>query len=299
MSAVPPNEPADSDEERPHGTLQYVAAARVLIAAGLLLSVFAFDGQTFAQLQDGFLLAVGGYFVGSAVLALLALYARRRPLAQALGQIAFDLVLISMLVVTSGGLRSGLVLLFLLPLSLGSLTLSTTATFSVCSLVVIAVLLDTLVRSLLGQRAEASLFQAGLYGAVLFGITGLLRLLAQRLSVQEQLARSRGLTLRNQLEINRMVIAQLEQGVVVVNAAGRVRANNRASRLLFRLVPDAQLTGRHLAELEYLAPLTRAFDLWRQRSEQPGAARTSFFDLPEMRLRVRFARPASGPALAR
>src|SRR6202008_2510815 len=87
-------------------------------------------------------------------------------------------------------------------------------------------------------------------GPALFGIPALLRLLSTRLSRQEQLARRRGRELNSQLQINRLVISQMEQGVIVVDAGTLVRANNRSARVMLGFDPEAQVTGRRLLDLD-------------------------------------------------
>jgi two-component system, NtrC family, sensor histidine kinase PilS len=292
MSATGRIERDDDAGASPWRTLQYLALTRLVIAIGLLLSIAAFGGAIGGS-RSVYVLGTVAYFAGAAALAVASLYLRRRAVAQIAAQIAFDLVIVSALMVASGGLRSGLVVLYLLPLAGASLLLPTAAVFSVCSLVVITILLDTLGRTLASASNEASLFQAGLYGAMMFAVTALLRLLAQRLSAQEQLAQQRGRNLHNQLAINRLVIAQLEQGVVVVDAHTTVRANNRAARLLFGLRPEAQLTGELLSSLARLGPLVAAFGRWRASGPGEGSRAITIVELPELRLRARFVRPAA------
>ena len=292
-SVVPALVERDDDAAAPQWrTLQYLGLARLVIAIGLLLATAALGETISSWWSPAYIAAASAYFIGAAALAAASIYLRRRVVAQISLHIAFDLVLISVLMIASGGLRSGLVVLYLLPLAGASLLLPTAPVFFVCSLAVITILLDTLARSLSATRSEASLVEAGLYGAMLFAVTALLRLLAQRLAAQEQLAQQRGRNLHNQLAINRLVIAQLDQGVVVVDADTRVRANNRASRVLFGLKPDAQLTGERLSSIERLAPLVAAFRRWRDRSiaAAPGA---NTVELPELRLRARFVQPTA------
>ena len=273
--------------------LQYLGLARLIIAIGLLLAIAALGPSIRGGTAPAYLLAAIVYFVGAAALAMSSLYLRRRVVVHIAAQIAFDLALISALMITSGGLRSGLVVLYLQPLAGASLLLQTPAVFFVCSLAVITILLDTLARSLTVAGAEASLFEAGLYGAMMFAITALLRLLAQRLAAQEQLAQQRGRNLHNQLAINRLVIAQLEQGVVVVDADARVRANNRAARVLFGMKPEAQLTGERLSSFERLVPLVSAFRRWRDTAPQGDTGASSVVELPELRLRARLVQPSA------
>jgi two-component system sensor histidine kinase PilS (NtrC family) len=273
-------------------TLEYFALTRALIASALVLSVVALGSG--AAGWHATPVAIGSliYFALSALLAVIAIYVRQRFFAQAALQIAVDLVVISSLLMLGGGSRTGVTILYLLPLAGASLLLPTSAVFFVCALAVLALLIDAVLRLLDLEGSSAIVFQAGLYGAALFAVAALLRFLASRLAAQERLAQSRGRMIENQLEINRLVIAQMEQGAIVVDAATRVRANNRAARELLGLGAEAQLTGRQLTEFETLAPLSAALQRWIADLAQRGEVRSeSTVALPDLRLRARFVRP--------
>jgi hypothetical protein len=102
------------------------------------------------------------YFAAASVLAIASIYLRRHFRAQLAMQLATDLVLITLLVVLAGGLRGGIMVLYLLPLAGAALLLPTSAAFFVCSLAVLALLADSVWRSMLGQSSDSSLFQTGL-----------------------------------------------------------------------------------------------------------------------------------------
>ncbi len=135
-------------------------------------------------------------------------------------------------------------------------------------------------------------------------VTALLRALSSRLASQERLARSRGRDLQNQLAINRLVIAQMQQGVIVVDPTTQVRANNRAARRMLGLEPSAQLTGVRLTTLPSATALAEAFMRWVDAGRSEGAwsntvmagtgADAALSPLLESRMRARFARPTSG-----
>jgi len=292
-------------------TLQYFALSRVLVASALLLSLATIGGAAapfgVTGLQAAPLLLAGSvtYFGLSAVLAVAAFSLRQRFLAQVVGQLAVDLVLITALAVGGGGLRAGIIVLYLLPLAGASLLLPTSAAFFVCAVAVLSLLTDAALRAIGGTSSDSLLFQTGLFGAALFAVTDLLRLLSARLAEQERLAQLRGQDLENQLEINRLVIAQMEQGVLVVDASSRVRANNLAARALLGLPPTMQLTGRRLSEFTSLQPLTEAFRLWRAAERSSGLWSNTIMQSSgppksqtdplssQLALRARFARPPS------
>jgi two-component system sensor histidine kinase PilS (NtrC family) len=214
-----------------------------------------------------------------------------------------DMVAISTLAILGGGIRSVVTVLYLMPLAGASLLLPTLATYFVCAIAVIVLLADAVLRGLGGDARESQIFQAGVYGAALFAVTGLLSLLSSRLASQERLARQRGRNLENQLEINRLVIAQMEQGVIVVDALTQVRANNRAARRLLGLPADTQFTGRQLSEFRSIRMLAQAFVNWvegeRERADWtagetlPAGRPAATFTMAEQGVRARFVRPTA------
>jgi two-component system sensor histidine kinase PilS (NtrC family) len=299
--------PLDPAIEPSWPMLQTFALVRVLVSTALLLAVVMFS----APVTGGALGAdpgrmprlLGAYFALSIGLLGWTLHRSRFGL-QIWAHLAVDLTMISLLVGLGGGTRSGVFMFYLLPLAEGSMALPSVGVFFVCSIAVLVLLGNEVVRTLGGAAGDAQLFQAGVAGAALFGITALLRLLSTRLSSQEQLARRRGRELDSQLQINRLVISQMEQGVIVVDARALVRANNRSARLMLGFDPDAQLTGRRLLELEPAQELGHAFLNWLTSHElgttppsdvviKGGAARPG---VASGRLRVRFARPAFHPS---
>ncbi len=274
-------------------TLEYFALTRVLIASALVLSVVAVGAGAAGWHATPVAIGSVVYFALAALLAVITLYVRQRFVAQVALQIALDLIVISALLMLGGGSRTGVTILYLLPLAGASLLLPTSAMFFVCALAVLAMLFDGVLRLLDAEGSSAIVFQAGLYGAALFAVAALLRFLAARLAAQERLAVSRGRVIENQLEINRLVIAQMEQGAIVVDAATRVRANNRAARVLLGLGADAQLTGRHLTEFPTLAPLAAALQRWAAEAGRSPGRNEQAVLLPDLKLRARCVRPAA------
>lgn len=294
---------ADADPgEAPWRTLEYFASTRVIVASALVLAGAA-SGVRPASPPGGpqwLLLTSLLYFSLAAIFAGLALYVHRRFLAQVIGQLVLDLAAIGVLMVSGGGVASGWVILFLLPLAGASLLLPSLLVFFVCALAVLAILIDAGLRALTLDAPDSTLFQAGVYGAALFAVTALLRVLSSRLAKQERLARTRGRDLQNQLAINRLVIAQMEQGVIVVDRTTQVRANNRSARRMLGLEAQAQLTGTRLIDQPEGRELAAAFLAWVDGGRSEGAwSNTVLAPGPQpapasdSRLRGRFARPAS------
>jgi two-component system, NtrC family, sensor histidine kinase PilS len=294
--------PVPGGAEAPWRTLEYFASTRVIVASALVLASAASGVRSLTVgAAQWTLVASLVYFGCGAVFAGLALYVHRRFLAQVIGQLVLDLAAITALVVTGGGVASGWAILFLLPLAGASLLLPSLLVFFVCAVAALALLIDAGLRALSPDASESLLFQAGVYGAALFAVTALLRALSTRLATQERLARSRGRDLQNQLAINRLVIAQMDQGVIVVDGSTQVRANNRSARRMLGLEAQAQLTGVRLSELPEGRELATAFLAWVEGGRSEGLwsntlapNETDGVAAVESRLRARFARPASG-----
>jgi two-component system sensor histidine kinase PilS (NtrC family) len=81
------------------------------------------------------------------------------------------------------------------------------------------------------------LTQAGLAGSGLLVVSLLASELANRLARQELSAKGSMEFARQQGQLNRLVIEEMQDGVLVVDRSGRVRAANPAARRLLESVP--------------------------------------------------------------
>jgi two-component system sensor histidine kinase PilS (NtrC family) len=83
-----------------------------------------------------------------------------------------------------------------------------------------------------GGEVATLMAQAGLAGIGFFVLTLLAGELAGRLAREERTARGSMALARQQAQLNRLVIEQMHEGVMVVDRRGRVRTANPAARLL-------------------------------------------------------------------
>ena len=102
------------------------------------------------------------------------------------------------------------------------------------------ILLATAWLGLPGGEPTLLMTQAGLAGSGFFVVTVLAGELARRLAREEKAARGSLEMARQQAQLNRLVIEEMQDGVLVVDRRGRVRAANPAARRL--LAPSG--TGR-------------------------------------------------------
>jgi len=150
-----------------------------------------------------------------------------------------DVVLIVMLMYASGGIRSGLGVMLLISLAGAALVSRGTLTLFYAALASIAVLLEQSYWVLVEDSSTANYLQPGLLSIGYFATALITNRLARRLILNERLAQQRGADLADQLLINKLIIRDVQEGVLVVDAQGRVHLHNpRAADLLGRLVPD-------------------------------------------------------------
>ena len=140
------------------------------------------------------------------------------------------------------------------------------------------------------QDVLARLSLAGLGGAGMFGVTLLASELAQRLAREERLAISSLEMVRQQTLLNRLVIEEMADGVLVVDRSARVRAINPAARALLGVSGAALQVQAPLAAQPRLQGLAQALDAAYLRGAWPAAARELALDAGDGETRVLLVR---------
>lgn len=228
-------------------SLRYLCDARLAVSILLLAYVpllgnesavgQSFDARLFMQVA-------AAYFGIGLLCSVIVRCLPRAFQAQLLGQVLADIVVVGLIVYAAGGARSGLGVLMIMPTA-GAAILSTPllSTFIAASASLV-LQGESLWRRLLADvddqaGSDGGLFIAAVISATLFVIVFIVNRLARRLAAQERLALCRGRELRNQLAINELVIAELDQGVLLFNPAGAVEAMNPKARTILGLRPGA------------------------------------------------------------
>ena len=144
-----------------------------------------------------------------------------------------DILVMTLLMHTGGGLRSGLGTMLLVSLAGAGLVGQGRLVSFYAAVATLAVLLEQSYRTLVFDFDAAGFFQAGVFSAGFFAVAISASLLARRVIANEQLARQRGIALKNQTLISQRVIEEMQDGVLVLDQRGRVKQHNpRAERLL-------------------------------------------------------------------
>jgi two-component system sensor histidine kinase PilS (NtrC family) len=241
-------------------SLQTLNATRVVIAL-VLLVYLSFDSRGLRASGPYLYLQICLVYLGlSLAFVVSAAWLRRRFLLQLLSQIACDLAIISLLYLAGGGVRSGLAILYLFPLA-GLAILAPLLLALFCTSLVTLFMLGESTWKVFMMDGERDVLQAGLYGAAFFAAVLVVNRMAAKLIGQEELANRRGVEISVQQAVNKLVMANVGDGILVVDPDGQVYAGNPAAQQMLGLVgPELRF---RLSAAAALAPLAQAYAEWR------------------------------------
>ena len=217
---------------------------------------------------------------------------------QALGSIGVDLVFFSALHYLTGSSVNSQALL-VLPALMAGVLMPRMLALGTAAIATLNLLAAAALQGLDGTQGAAQLTQwmtqAGLAGMGLFAIALLANELATRLAREERSARGSLELARQQAELNRLVLEEMTEGVMVVDRKGRVRTANPAARRLLSAHGIASSAPFQLRGVPAWHPLVEAVESAMNRPLQAEGGqeiRLRFDDQSqrELRLRVRFTR---------
>ncbi|MGE0029501.1 MAG: nitrogen regulation protein NR(II) [Steroidobacteraceae bacterium] len=179
--------------------------------------------------------------------------------AQAYIHVAFDVVAVTALLLTSAGAASGAGLLLIMPIAAVSLLLPSRTATTIAAIAALFVLFQQIALWWSGLADESDLTQAGLLGGVIFFAALAVAPLARRLRESEALVRQRDLDLANLAELSQYIVERLRESLVVVDEQDRIRLINESARQILGTEAAANaLLGEVSPRLLYL------LTMWRQ-----------------------------------
>ncbi len=146
-----------------------------------------------------------------------------------------------------------------------------------------------------GADVGLRMTQAGLVGSGFFVVSLLASEMASRLAREVHAARDSMEIAHQQAELNRLVIAEMQEGVLVVDRGGSVRAANPAAISLLDEPGSSRATPFQLLGVSRWQALMLAVEQAFAGGSWPAAGRDLSIDLPggvqrSLRLRLRFTR---------
>lgn len=261
-----------------------------LIVAGFFFGIVLLSDRPLtigSQSMRLFLWVSGAYLILS--IAFLAVQSRWREHLdlQLSSQVMTDIVCLVLMLYASGGAKSGMAMMLIVVLVGAALVGQGRLVLFYAAVASLLLLAEQSWRVLFRYGESGEFFYTGLTCIGLFGAAIVARLLANRMLVNEELARRRGIELADQLRINERVIRDMQDGVLVADVAGRVRQFNPRARVLLGC------NVAHPQVLEDFSPLlAEEFHLRKSRGvESECVMQTSSSG---RQLRVRFLPPGEG-----
>jgi two-component system sensor histidine kinase PilS (NtrC family) len=262
-------------------SLRYFNIYRMAVAALFLGITLYFDDSLNlgSHRLNVFRLVCVAYLVAGVVFHSLLRNLRDLFNLQLSAHLGLDIVAITLLMYASGGIHSGLGVMLLIALTGAALVAPRTLALLYAALAAIALLLEQGFWVLRFDVPTQNFLQPALLAIGCFASTGVTGWLAQRVAANESLARQRGRALETQLRINQLVIADMQDGVLVVDREGRVAQYNPQAQ---RLLGAGSLLGVELARL-----LPGFGERWRAWRAGDSAAARAELELRGRGLRLR------------
>ncbi|MDP2196264.1 MAG: ATP-binding protein [Rhodocyclaceae bacterium] len=235
----------DSQNESFWRPLEYFAYYRLIVAGTFLAATVFTQEWLHVGTQDPRLFFwTSAVYLFVAIAHLVALARWRQAFNLQLNvQVIGDIFFLTLLVFASGGGKSGISMLLLVVLAGAGLVGQGRMVLFYAAVATLFLLLEQSYRVLAYQGAVEDFLRTGLTSIGFFGSAITARLLALRVVANEALARKRGLDLADQLRINEQVIRDMQDGVLVIDAAGRVRQSNPQAAQLLGLAAPLNAAG--------------------------------------------------------
>ena len=225
-------------------SLFYFSLYRMVVASVFVFVIFVYGGtQSFGSQNPHIFAWV------SVVYLILSLFffatlkqVRQRTNPYLSVQVTVDILALTLLMYASGGAKSGLAFMLLVVLAAAGLVGQGRLTLFYAALAALAVQIEQAYRVLEFGADPSDFVKAGITSIGFFATAITAHLLARRVVANEDLARRRGIALSEQLRINRRVIRDMQDGVLVVDAEGRMNQYNPQAEALLGVRASTELT---------------------------------------------------------
>ncbi len=181
-----------------------------------------------------------------------------------------DAAAISLILFSSGGVASGLGILFVVPVGAMALLADSRDAFVLAALATLALFAQQIGAHMTGIAASSDYPSAGILGAIVFLVALLAWPLARRLRDTEATVRRQQIDLANLAQLSQYIVQNLRESIVVVDHESRIRLINESAAQLLgdRNAYPGALLGEASPQLLYL------LETWRQRAATPTVSQT-------------------------
>jgi two-component system sensor histidine kinase PilS (NtrC family) len=181
-----------------------------------------------------------------------------------------DAIAISLILFSSGGVASGLGILFVVPVGAMALLADSRDAFVLAALATLALFAQQIGAHFSGIADVSDYPSAGILGGVVFLVALLAWPIARRLRDTEATVRRQQVDLANLAQLSQYIVQNLRESIVVVDHENRIRLINESAAAMLgdRSAFPGALLGEASPQLLYL------LETWRQRAAAPAPSQT-------------------------
>jgi two-component system sensor histidine kinase PilS (NtrC family) len=199
--------------------------------AVILLIAYLAKGEynLLGSLNPKIYLIAGGCYLASNIIVFSWIHTKPRSIAENSPVVFFiDIVLLTVMIQTSGGLSSGLGNLIIISVAVSNLLVRGVLGYAVAAWATISIFY-----SQIGELSTtSSFFQAGMLGALFFISAASMQAFYSRLNSSESLASKHAQTAAGLEELNELILQRIRTGIIVTSPSGEIQLGNDAAQKL-------------------------------------------------------------------
>ena len=245
-------------------SLTYFNLYRLALVSFILFIAVVFNSEHLFGVENGRVFLVAALFYAAVViLSFIPLRLRWLQFSwQLFMQVCSDIVALSVLAYASGGVQSSVGLLLMVSMAVAGIISRGKITLFFAALASIAALLEHAYAVLYDDAPVIQYIQVGLLCVAYFAVAGLAHKMAQYALVNKKLAQRRGRDLIGMAEANRLVMRDMQDGVLVIDENGKILQMNPSAA---RLLRNNEASGSWLADCFPL--LYRQYVQWKNAAK--------------------------------
>jgi len=196
-------------------------------------------------------------------------------------QLVLDIIVISLLVHASGGLKTGLGSLLLVVVVAGGVFIPGRIAVFIAAIATLAILFEAGYSQIAGDGVT-KYSHAGLLGATFFATALLAQSLSRKMQTSQQLAEQRAQDVTKLALLNERIINHMQTGVLVIDIEGNVTQSNQSARTLLNLIDTEDIYPLN----HFVPQLAEQIWSWKQRGTTSFIPFQTKADLPEVLARA-------------
>lgn len=188
------------------------------------------------------------------------------------GMQLLDILVITLLIYTSGGVDSGLGLFMIVTIASSSIIIRSRISTFLAAVAALALIYTEFYLALAYESVSAQFLQTGILGIILFATSLYIQYLADRIYKAAQLADKQASDIVDLEKLNDEILQRMRTGVIVVNPASRIISLNSAARshlLPFNIEIPEEIGTADLSLPEAIADQLSLWKVNPKRQPQP------------------------------